>query len=227
MRLLRHQRGYRRIDADRRPFAFFVVGAVVVLAVVFVIGLQVGRYVERRSGAAVGEGGRPGGTAPPAGKGASPQAEIRNELNAFSEDASKVPAVQPQTAKEDLAQTEKETTFRRTLAGKEAASVPLSPRASGVRQAPSSSRETAGKKVYTVQAGAFKERKAADAVRERLVKRGLKASVSKPSAPGRSGGRLFRVIVGPFSDKEEAGKAMRKIRSEMKINAVLASGPAR
>ena len=42
MRFLRHKGGYRR-ETDRSSFAFFVVGAIVVIAVAFFIGLQVGR----------------------------------------------------------------------------------------------------------------------------------------------------------------------------------------
>ncbi len=219
MKFLRHQRGFRRIDSDRRPFAFFAFGVLVVLALVFVIGLQTGRYVERRSVPPDAASPKPAAAPPAAGPALSRQSEIRNDMNAFSEEASRVPAARPQTAKDEFAQTEKETTFRRTLAGKEAAAVPLSPRPG------SSPGEGAGKKVYTVQTGAFQDRKAAEALKEKLARRGFPAAVSKGAARGDGKKAVFRVTVGPFSDKEEAGKAMTRIRRELKIKPVLSAGP--
>lgn len=220
MKYLYNKQGPRRLDADRKPFAFFVVGAVVVLGVVFVIGLQVGRYVERR--AAVQDGRAAKAPEAPGNAARPPQAEIRKELNAFSDEAASVPSVKPQTAKEELAQTEKELTFRRTLSGKESAAVPLAPRAAAGAPAPAG--EAGAMSSFAVQAGAFKDRKAAEALREKLSKGGVKASVVTAAPRGNEKKRLYRVIVGPFPTKEEANRAMMKLKSEMNVQAILVAG---
>jgi len=50
VRSLRHKLGFRRGDPDRHSFAFFVVGSLVVIAVAFFLGFQLGRYVEKGAG---------------------------------------------------------------------------------------------------------------------------------------------------------------------------------
>ena len=59
MRSLRHKLGFRRGDPDRHSFAFFVVGTLVVIAVAFYLGFQLGRYVEKGSGKQAGAGNAP------------------------------------------------------------------------------------------------------------------------------------------------------------------------
>ena len=47
MKTIRHKSGYRRGDPDRNSYVFFVLGAMVVIAIVFFLGFQLGRVVEK------------------------------------------------------------------------------------------------------------------------------------------------------------------------------------
>ena len=130
MRSLRHKLGFRRGDPERHSFAFFVVGTLVVIAVAFFLGFQLGRYVEK-SGAkeAAGKIVSPG---PAAENGAriATSAEIRKDMSAFSEEALKIPGVPPPaaiapTAREDLKKTESEATFPESLSRKDPSPEPM------------------------------------------------------------------------------------------------------
>jgi len=221
VKTLYNKQGRRRGDGEGHSYAFFAVGAIVVLAAVFVIGLQVGRVIEKD--AAVPDA-RAGKTSPaPAGKETSPRADaadIRKDLGAFSEEASKVPVVPPPIAVDE---GEKKFTFPETLEKKEATTVPLvqakkdGPAATGARPAPSS----AARK-YIVQAGAFRDKGAAEAQRKKLGKAGYAVRVVPAARKNRQ--RYFRVLLGPFPDGEAAKKAVRRLKSEMKIEAILIQG---
>jgi len=73
-----------------------------------------------------------------------------------------------------------------------------------------------------LQAGAMKTREHADAVRRRLDRSGFKAKVVR--ATTRTLGEVYRVRVGPFGSRDEAMKAMKAIRAEMKIDVILLKG---
>jgi cell division septation protein DedD len=73
-----------------------------------------------------------------------------------------------------------------------------------------------------LQAGAMKSRETADALRKRLDRRGYRAMVTH--ATTRNHGEVYRVRVGPFASRDEAMKAMKSIRGEMKIDVILLKG---
>ena len=73
-----------------------------------------------------------------------------------------------------------------------------------------------------LQAGAMKTRETADAVRKRLDRGGYRAMVVH--ATTRKYGTVYRVRVGPFGSRDEAMKAMKAIRAEMKIDVILLKG---
>ena len=73
-----------------------------------------------------------------------------------------------------------------------------------------------------LQAGAMKTRETAEAVRKRLARSGYKAQVIH--ATTRKDGEVYRVRVGPFGSRDEAMKAMKAIRAEMKIDVILLKG---
>ena len=73
-----------------------------------------------------------------------------------------------------------------------------------------------------LQAGAMKSRETADALRKRLDRSGYKAKVIH--ATTRTLGEVYRVRVGPFGSRDEAMKAMKAIRTEMKIDVILLKG---
>jgi len=223
VRSLRHKLGFRRGDPDRHSFAFFVVGILVVIAVAFFLGFQLGRYVEKGAGKEAG-----GKIAPPAGpaeeNGAriSTSAEIRKEMSAFSEEAVKVPGVAPPAAKpptagDDLKKTESEATFPEALSRKDPSPEPM-----GKKKEKAASAAPSGDAKFMLQAGAMKTRETADTLRKRLERRGYKAKVIH--ATTRNHGEVYRVRVGPFASREEAMKAMKAIRAEMKIDVILLKG---
>jgi cell division protein FtsN len=73
-----------------------------------------------------------------------------------------------------------------------------------------------------LQAGAMKSRESADALRKRLVRSGYKAKVDRATTP--THGEVYRVRVGPYGSRDEAMKAMKAIRTEMKIDVILLKG---
>jgi cell division protein FtsN len=224
VRSLRHKLGFRRGDPDRHSFAFFVVGSLVVIAVAFFLGFQLGRYVEK--GASKETAGKisPQGPAGENGARIATAAQIRKEMSAFSEEAVKVPAVPPPaaippTAGEDLKKTESEATFPESLSRKDPSPDPMGKKK---EKAAATVAAPAGEGKYILQAGAMQNRETADALRKRLERGGYKVRVIH--AATRSHGEVYRVRVGPFETREEAVKAMKAIRAEMKIGVILLKG---
>jgi len=218
VRILRYKARHRRGDPDRHSFAFFVVGALVVLAVDFFIGLQVGRVVEKNAAAKERAEGRAAGDN---GLRAGNRPDLRRDISAYSEEASRVPAVPAPpipvpTAGEDLRQTERSTTFPEALSRKDPSPQPLVP------GKPKAETPAAADGKYALQAGALKSRETAEAVRKRLETAGYAAKVVRVST--RKQGELFRVRVGPFDSREAASKAMKAIRAEMRIDVILLKG---
>lgn len=220
MKTLYNKKGIRRGEGERHPFAFFAIGAFVVLVAVFVIGIQVGRVVEKN---AAPPEAKPGKSDAPAEARTSPApggaAEIRRDLGVFSEEAIKVPVVPPPDALSTVNEVEKNLTFQDTLARKNAVPAPL------VRSVPGDG-DAAGlgraKRKYLLQAGAFREKSVAEGYRRRLDKAGYAVKVVKGA--GKKKVALFRVLVGPFPDAEAARKAVRRLKAEMKIDAFLLAG---
>jgi DedD protein len=225
VKALRFRGGYRRGDPDRHSSAFFVVGALVVIAIAFFIGLQVGRVVEKNAAterAAARSAGRT--TASDNGAPGTTSADIRRDLSAYSEEAVRIPvvtppAVTPPNAGEELRKTEEEATFPDTLTRKDASPQPL--------VKPKAKPETAAapataKGAFVLQAGALKNREAAEALRGRLARAGYKAKIQRVVTT--SSGPVYRVRVGPYGTRDEAKKAMKAIKSDMKIDVILLKG---
>jgi len=223
VKTLYNKKGHRRGNGERHPFAFFAVGAIVVLAAVFVIGLQVGRVIEKSSAAPDARGGK---SAPSPGSQAAPPAvasDIRKDLGSYSEEAVKVPVVPPPDAKNTVSEGEKRFTFPETLAKKEATPVPLARAAQKDAALPGAgAARPSGERKYIVQAGAFREKGTAEAYRKRLDKAGYAVRVVKTARKNRE--KYYRVLVGPFPDGEAAKKAVRRLKEEMKIDAYLIQG---
>ncbi|MCL5966719.1 MAG: SPOR domain-containing protein [Deltaproteobacteria bacterium] len=224
MKSLYNRRGSRRTDAERHQFAFFVAGAVVLLAVIFVIGIQAGRVIERKWGkppVAAGKTtpgpiveGRPGNAA---------TLNVGKEMAAFADEAAKVPPVKPQSAREQLEETERSLTFRRTLSRRAPEPVPLTERA----EAPPATANPrvagrTGTSGYSVQAGAFRDRAGANALATKVSKIGMTGTVTE--GRGKNGMAFYRVLVGPFGSREKARAAIRTLKRRMKIDAFLTKG---
>jgi cell division septation protein DedD len=227
VRSLRHNLGYRRGDPDRHSFAFFVVGTLVVIAVAFFLGFQLGRYVEKSAVKEAGGKIVSPGPASENGVRTATSAEIRKDMSAFSEEASKIPGVAPPaaippTAREDLKKTESEATFPESLSRKDPAPEPMGKKKKAGEREKAKVSTPSGEKNFMLQAGAMKSREIANALRKRLDRSGYKAKVLHVST--RTLGEVYRVRVGPFGSRDEAMKAMKAIRTEMKIDVILLKG---
>jgi len=143
-------------------------------------------------------------------------------MSAFSEEAVKIPAVAPPaaippTARDDLKKTESEATYPDSLSRKDPSPEPMGKKKEKVPVAA----PTAEAK-FMLQAGAMKTLETADALRQRLDRRGYKTKVIR--ATTRKLGEVYRVRVGPFGSRDEAMKAKKAIRAEMKIDVILLKG---
>ncbi len=218
--LFNKRRGYRGSDRERSQFAFFVVGTVVLLAVSFVLGVQVGRIIEKNAEKRKREANRVAG---PIEIRKQTESEIRKDLGVFSEEAGKVPSVALPSADARLNETEKNLTFRETLAKKEPEPVLLvTPSPGKTTGNKSSSTKTARKGTLMVQAAAFRDRNMAEAFRQRLEKDGFKTTVVHRKSRKPAG--FYKVFVGPYTNKDAANRAIRKLKSKWKVEAFLVRG---
>jgi cell division protein FtsN len=214
--LYNKKRSFHRVQGERSQFAFFVVGAVVLLAVVFVIGLQVGRVVEKNAERRRNEENKVAG---PIEIGKESDSEIRKDIGVFSEEAGKIPPVTPPSADSRLTETEKTLTFQETLSKKESSPVLLVKPAPEKKGSEPATSHAGGAGKLMIQMAAFRDRKAAEAFRKRLEKDGWKTAVVQGAA-GKSGD-YHKVLVGPYPDRDAANRAIRKLKSEWKMNAFL------
>jgi cell division protein FtsN len=218
--LFNKRRGYRGSDRERSQFAFFVVGTVVLLAVSFVLGVQVGRIIEKNTAKRKREASRVAG---PIEVRKKAESEIRKDLGVFSEEAGKVSSVDLPSADARLNETEKNLTFRETLAKKEPEPVLLvTPSPGKTTGNKSSSTKTARKGTLMVQAAAFRDRNMAEAFRQRLEKDGFKTTVVHRKSRKPAG--FYKVFVGPYTNKDAANRAIRKLKSKWKVKAFLVRG---
>jgi hypothetical protein len=135
--------------------------------------------------------------------------DIRKDLGAYSEEAVKVPIVPPPDAKSTVNEVEKKLTFQETLAKKEPTPVPLV-RAAQKDNTVSPGGEAArasGARKYVVQAGAFREKRTAEAYRKRLDKAGGPGVEEKRGEVlPRAGGAVPRHRGGEKSGAEAQGR---------------------
>jgi D-alanyl-D-alanine carboxypeptidase (penicillin-binding protein 5/6) len=73
---------------------------------------------------------------------------------------------------------------------------------------------------FTVQVGAFREKKVAETMRQRLRQRGYSAYVT---SSGAGAARWYRVRVGEFDSQGEAKRVVGRLRSEMGLKALVAT----
>ncbi len=209
MRTARYKARYRRGEPDRYYNAFFIFGALVVVAAIFFIGLQVGRVVER--------GAMKEKTARKADAGT--KEKIRKQMTSYTDEAVRIPVVTPApppppppNAGEELKKTEATATFPDSLTRKDNVPQPL--------VKPKAGAESASKKRFILQAAALKTREAAESLKGKLEREGYKARVILVPGKGKEKD-LYKVRIGPHGSKEEALKAMRDIRTALKIDVIL------
>jgi DedD protein len=100
-----------------------------------------------------------------------------------------------------------------------APAAPSLPPAPGKAAAPAAKAPTtpAAASPWTVQVGAFKNRRQADDTRQQLVSAGLEAYVASVAA--QDGQPRFRVRVGTYRSREEAAAAAERIRAQRSVTA--------
>lgn len=106
-----------------------------------------------------------------------------------------------------------------TAAPAPAPAAPSLPPAPGKAAAPAAKAPTtpAAASPWTVQVGAFKNRRQADDTRQQLVSAGLEAYVASVAA--QDGQPRFRVRVGTYRSREEAAAAAERIRAQRSVTA--------
>lgn len=227
MKVLYNKKGHRH-EGGGQSFAFFIIGAVVVLIAVFLVGIYFGRELEKGGGAAAdsriykigGEAARPEWS--PGGSAAVDRGSdnVTRDLGTFSEDAVRVPVVPPAQAEAVPPPGEESLTFQETLSKKEADTVPLEkPKA---KAGQGKGKEVAVESGVSIQAGAFKDRGKAESRLEAMRKAGYSVRLGRSGKNGKEG--LHLVIAGPFPDRESARGAILKLKSELKIDAILVNG---
>ena len=221
MKTLYSKKGYRG-EGARQSFAFFIVGAVVVLVAVFLLGIYFGRELEKVGGPpsdnrvfkAAGEGPRAEWAVQGGGSGRVVD-NVQRELGRFSEEAVRIPVVPPGRADAVPLPAEQDSalTFQESLSKKDAETVPV--------ENPVVKPEPAGLKNggVMIHAGAFKDAEKAEARLKKIVAGGYKAHLGRGGKGGTDG--LYLVIAGPFPDRDAAGRAISKLKSEQKIDAVI------
>lgn len=222
MRYLHNKRRYRSGEGEKHSFAFFAVGAIVVLTAVFMIGLQVGRVIEKRGTGPEGRNGKASLDANGGKDGQAPSAsaDARKEMGAFSEGSWKTPAVQQSDAMETTGKVENKLTFQETLTRKEAEPVALV--APSNKDSTPGPKKTGVPKKFIVQAGTFRDKGKAESLRKRLAEAGYAVRMVKGTGNKRQS--FFRVLVGPFGDGVSANKAVESLKKEMQVDAYLLSG---
>jgi cell division septation protein DedD len=73
---------------------------------------------------------------------------------------------------------------------------------------------------FTVQVGAFRNKEAAETLRQKLRKRGYSAYVT---AVGTRAARLFKVRIGEFDSQGEAKRLVGRLKSQMGLQALVAT----
>jgi serine-type D-Ala-D-Ala carboxypeptidase (penicillin-binding protein 5/6) len=94
---------------------------------------------------------------------------------------------------------------------------PPEPKPREARTVEFSGRNTSG---YTVQVGAFREKRMAELLRQRLRQRGYPASVT---TTGTRTAKFYRVRLGEFDSQGEAKRLISRLRSQMGLAAVVAA----
>lgn len=212
MRILYNRRGIRRGDGDRSQFAFFLTGTVVVLAVVFVIGIQVGRVIEKHAAEKEVASGKAGGEIlvgkePPGESGPPAGAEGG---------AGERPAPTPE---ERVRNTERSVTFRETLEKAGSDTPSLTPSRIPEATPPKPRSDAAGGTRLFVQVAALRSREGAEAMKGKLEQAGFSAIVSPSTSEGR--GTIHRVLAGPFTEKPQADRALRAIAERFRTRPFL------
>lgn len=213
---------------DSRQLGVVMFAGLAVAALVFVLGMSVGRQWERKHAAVrpaqatenrpavpeslvpVAPGVEPGAAAtPPPADAAADKAQ-----SDVADHAGSGEGIPP-----------KDLTFPKVLTSESGKPEPLSGKKPGKKpdKKPDGSRDVTASKSggYTVQVGAYTDEATAKKTASALSRKGYNARVRTIAAKG--GKKLYKVFVGRYETKDEATAAARKIESSEKLKPYVTS----
>ncbi len=183
------------LSLDGRQIASIVVGALVILAVVFVLGLNVGKQIGSRRA----ESARPGDL-DALDRAPAPPPPVKDDALTFHERLTKeAPPPAPEVATPPPAPP--------AAPSSATASQALPPPAPEPAPEPAKGGTT---KPWTVQLGASRDRGEAERMTARFA--ALNPRIEEAEVPGK--GRFFRVRVGGFESREDAERYLRDVARE-------------
>jgi cell division protein FtsN len=196
------------LSLDGRQIASVVVGALVILAVVFVLGLNVGKQIALRQAESRRAGDLEALDRPP-----TPPAPVKDESLTFHDRLTKqnVPAApqpEPTPPRPPPAPPQPPAPPAPAVPPADTAASPQAPAAEEPAAEPG--KAAAPEKPWTVQLSASADRSEA----ERLARRfsALNPRIEEADVPGK--GRFFRVRVGAFDSRESAERYLRDVARE-------------
>lgn len=213
------------ISLDGRQIASVVVGALVIFAMVFVLGVNVGRQIGARQAASAHTGSLDALDRAPSGQAVSePALTFHDRLTKAKPDvgsnpptaggtaaaprAEKAPPAEPSPAPAPLVQKEAPSAVAPAQGAVEVAPAnPVAPPAPAVPKAEDFPRPAAG--TFTIQVGASPDRVEADRLAARFE--AFRPRVESAEVGGR---RVFRVRVGSFETKEGASRYLNDLTRE-------------
>jgi len=153
----------------------------------------------------------------------APSSPVKSPLRAETKDEGKAGSSRGQTLSGSEVKTSSsekglpaQTALSRTAGPGDPAAAKSSP-SGGARDVSVSAGSSAGKVVYTVQAGAFRNRKDAEALKRKLEAKNYKTSVKKEA--GAKGVVFFKVRTGEFENKKEASAFAMELKNTDGLNA--------
>lgn len=205
---------------DTRQLGIVLFGVLAAAALVFVLGMSVGRQWERKLA--------PGGTAPAPVKAAAPQSVVTPAPAVAPGQTPPVPAPAVETPEAAAPADAKgipagDLTFPKVLTSEKGKTEPLTTDNLKDRKNMDDSRRVAVSKTggFTVQVGAYTEERTARKTASMLSKKGYSANVRTIEARG--GKKLYKVYVGKFDTREEAASVARKIESSERLKPYVTS----
>ena len=186
---------------DTRQLGLILLAVGVAAALVFVLGVSVGRQWERKTAVA-----RPGAPSKAVAKPPVQQASLPVVPAAPPVTA---PVLKPATTAAAPKEKPKDAqlTFPKVLTSNSKSTAPLAKEKEKEKV-----KEEAQAGSFTVQVGAYKTRSAAQTSVGRLKKKGFEARVY--DSGGKNGPYRFKLRVGRYSDREGARETARKLKSE-------------
>ena len=200
---------------DSRQLGVVMFAGLAVVALVFVLGMSVGRQWERkRSAARPAQATEARPAAPDSLVPAAPSVEPGDAPPPIpAEPEAKPEQADPAIGGEGIPPAD--LTFPKSLTSESGKPEPLSEKKPGKK--PDGSRDVTASKSggYTVQVGAYTDEATAKKTASALSRKGYNARVRTLAAKG--GKKLYKVFVGRYETKDEATAAARKIESSEKL----------